>query len=284
MSRAPKAVVSAVGLRKCFGEVVALAGVDFAMTAGTVHGLVGPNGAGKSTLLRILLGLVAQDAGTVELPGTIGGFVEAPGAYPYLTGRQNLVLLAGLDDRPGDVEEVLDRVDLGARADTKVAGWSLGMRQRLGIAAGLLRRPDLLVLDEPANGLDPVAARALRQLIREIADEGLSVLLCSHDLQEVAVLCDDVTVLVRGRVSWTGPVSDLRTRSSRCRLSTSDDAAAVQLATDLHVTHGPDGLELFGSTAETDRFVHALSARGIAVRSLVRETLSVETAFLELAT
>jgi ABC-2 type transport system ATP-binding protein len=124
-----------------------------------VLGLLGPNGAGKTTLLRALLGLVRLDSGSLHVTGAVGGFVEAPGAYPYLTGRENLELLAGLDDHPGDVGDVLRRVDLDHRADTRVGGWSLGMRQRLGIAAGLLRRPDVLVLDEPANGLDPVGAR-----------------------------------------------------------------------------------------------------------------------------
>jgi ABC-2 type transport system ATP-binding protein len=275
-------VVSASGLRKSFGDVVALDGVDLVVEAGTVHGLLGPNGAGKSTLLRVLLGLVAADQGTVDLPGTVGGFVEAPGAYPYLTGRQNLTLLADLDDHPGDVDEVLRRVELVERADTKVSGWSLGMRQRLGIAAGLLRRPDLLVLDEPANGLDPLGARALRALISELAHEGLAVLLCSHDLAEVDAVCDSVTFVVRGRVGWTGSAADLRARPGRCLLTTSDDAAAVSVGTDLAVVTRAEGIELSGSTESVDRYVLSLAAQGIAVRSLVRESLPLEQAFLEL--
>ncbi len=276
--------VTARGVRKTFGDQVALDGVDLTVRPGTVHGLLGPNGAGKSTLLRILLGLVRADAGELEILGTVGGFVEAPGAYPYLTGRQNLRLMAGLDDAPGDVAEVLTLVDLTDRADTKVGSWSLGMRQRLGIAAGLLRRPDVLVLDEPANGLDPVGAAELRRLVRTLTTEGLTVLLCSHDLTEVDALCEDVTVLVRGQVSWTGTVAELRARPGRCLLGTSDDSGALRVHADGLVLRSlPDGLEISGSTSDLDRYVLALAAHGIAVRSLVRESLPLETAFLELA-
>ena len=276
--------LSARGLRKAYGGQVALDGVDLTVAEGTVHGLLGPNGAGKTTLLRAVLGLVALDGGTLELPPTVGGFVETPGAYPYLTGRQNLELLAGLDDAPGDVREVLRRVDLQDRADTKVAGWSLGMRQRLGIAAGLLRRPDLLVLDEPANGLDPLGARALRDLVRELAADGLTVLLCSHDLAEVDALCEDVTVLVTGRVVWTGSTTELRARPGRSLLHTSDDARALLLApAGVQVSAAGEGLVVVGATADLDDYVLALAGHGIAVRSLVRESLPLEQAFLELA-
>jgi ABC-2 type transport system ATP-binding protein len=276
------AVVGA-GLVKAFGPVTALDGVDLTVRPGTVHGLLGPNGAGKTTLLRALLGLVRLDAGVLDVPGTVGGFVEVPGAYPYLTGRQNLELLSSLDDDPGDVGEALARVDLTERADSKVRGWSLGMRQRLGIAAGLLRRPDVLVLDEPANGLDPLGARALRDLIRGLADGGLTVLLCSHDLAEVDAVCDDVTVMVRGRVRWAGAIADLRARPGRCIVRTSDDVLAAQLVTDgVDIAPDPDGLAVTGDVDALDAFVLRLAASGIAVRSMVRESLPLEQAFLEL--
>jgi len=270
---------------KAYDGVAALAGVDLTVQSGTVHGLLGPNGAGKSTLLRALLGLVRLDAGTLEVAGTVGGFVEAPGAYPYLTGRRNLELLAGLDDAPGDVEDVLRRVDLAARAGTRVAGWSLGMRQRLGIAAGLLRRPDLLVLDEPANGLDPLGARALRDLVGKLAAEGLTVLLCSHDLAEVDALCQDVTVVVGGTVAWTGPTSALRDRPGPFLLSTSDDDRAMSCAAaGATVSRRPEGgLAVHASTGQLDDYVLALASAGVAVRELVRESLPLEQAFLELA-
>ncbi len=275
--------VKAQGLRKSYGDVQALDDLCLTVASGTVHGLLGPNGAGKTTLLRALLGLVRLDGGTLEVAGTVGGFVETPGAYPYLTGRENLAVLAGLDDRPGDVDAVLARVDLGQRADTKVGGWSLGMRQRLGIAAGLLCRPDVLVLDEPANGLDPIGARALRDLVRELAAEGLTVLLCSHDLDEVEAVCQDVSVIVSGRAVWAGTVEDLRRRSDRRLLTTSDDAGALALAPSGVTVQDGGGLVVTATTTELDAYVLALAGHGIAVRSLVSERLTLEQAFLELA-
>jgi ABC-2 type transport system ATP-binding protein len=270
-------------LRKAYGEQTALGGVTMSVERGRVHALLGPNGAGKTTLLRVLLGLVRPDAGTVDVRGTTGGFVETPGAYPYLTGRQNLRLLASMDDHPADVDAVLERVDLTARADTKVGTWSLGMRQRLGLAAGLLRRPDVLVLDEPANGLDPGGARALRGLVRGLADEGLTVLLCSHDLPEVDEVADDVTVLLAGRVAWEGSIADLRARPGGRFLSTSDDERALALAGTLRVETRPGGgLLVVATTAELDAFVLALAREGVAVRELVSEGVPLEQAFLEL--
>ena len=268
--------VTARGLRKQYGEHAALDGVDLVVHQGRVHGLLGPNGAGKTTLLRVLLGLVRPDAGTVEVTGTVGGFVETPGAYPYLTGRQNLAHLAALDVEPGDVDEVLQRVGLADRADTRVRGWSLGMRQRLGIAAGLLRRPDLLVLDEPANGLDPVGALALRALVRDLARDGLTVLLCSHDQHGH---------VVGGRVVWDGTTPELRRRPGASLLSTSDDDEATRLARDLDVQPHPSGCLLVrATTEELDSYVLELARHGVAVRELVREGLPLEQAFLELAT
>jgi ABC-2 type transport system ATP-binding protein len=275
--------VVARGVRKAYGATPALAGVELDVLAGSVHGLLGPNGAGKSTLLRVLLGLVQADAGTVHVDGVVAGFVETPGAYPYLTGRQNLELLAALDDDPGDVATVLGQVDLVDRADTKVSGWSLGMRQRLGIASGLLRRPDVLLLDEPANGLDPAAARSLRQLIAQLADDGLTVLLCSHDLVEVDALCSDVTVLVAGRVAWAGSVPELRARSARFVLTTSDDAVALGVREPgVDVESGQGELVLVGEPAARDRYLLALAGHGVAVRSLRPASLPLEEAFLEL--
>jgi ABC-2 type transport system ATP-binding protein len=275
--------VVARGVRKAYGATAALADVDLEVRPGTVHGLLGPNGAGKSTLLRVLLGLVRADAGSIQVDGVVAGFVETPGAYPYLTGRQNLELLAALDDDPGDVSAVLAQVDLVDRADSKVSGWSLGMRQRLGIAAGLLRRPDVLLLDEPANGLDPAAARSLRQLIVQLAGDGLTVVLCSHDLVEVDALCSDVTVLVAGQVAWAGSVSELRARSARFVFTTSDDVVALGVRTQgVLVESGQDELVLVGDPAARDRYLLALAERGVAVRSLGPASLPLEEAFLEL--
>ena len=274
-------VIDARGLRKAFGEVTALDGLDLTVAAGTVHGLLGPNGAGKTTLLRVLLGLVHLDAGTCDVAGAVGGFVEAPGSWPYLTGRQNLEVLAGMDDAPGSIDEALERVGLMPRADSKVGGWSLGMRQRLGIAAGLLRLPQLLVLDEPANGLDPLGARQLRDLVRDLAGDGLSVLLCSHDLTEVDAVCSDVTVVVRGRDVWRGPVSQLTSRPGRCVMTTSDDAQARALSP-VALDDAERGLSFVATTAVVDDYVLTLASAGIAVRTLERESLPLEEALREL--
>ncbi|MCU1590171.1 MAG: transporter related [Frankiales bacterium] len=271
------------GLSKLYGAVQALDEVDLDVPPGTVHGLLGPNGAGKSTLLRMMLGLVRPDQGTLEVGGVVAGFVEVPGAYPYLTGRQNLEFLARLDDAPGDVSTVLEQVDLAPRADTKVSGWSLGMRQRLAIAGALLRAPDILLLDEPANGLDVLAARALRELVAGLATEGLTVILSSHDLAEVDALCEDATVLVSGRVAWTGSIGALRARPGRHRMSTSDDARAFRLAPSaLDVQMADGALLLHGDTAGVDAYVLALGREQIAVRSLRPASLALEDAFLEL--
>ncbi len=274
------AAVRVTQLSKAYGAITALAGLDLVVPPGTVHGLLGPNGAGKSTLLRVLLGLVRPDAGTVEVEGTVGGFVETPPSWSYLTGRQNLEVLAGLDDDPASVDEVLTRVGLVDRADTKVAGWSLGMRQRLGVAGALLRRPQVLVLDEPGNGLDPIGARALRDLVRALAAGGTTVLLCSHDLAEVDQLCRDVTVVVGGRSVWTGTVGELRARPGRRRLQTSDDARASRLVP--AAVQVEDGLSVLATTAEADALVLALAAEGIAVRRLTTDDVSLEVAFAEL--
>ena len=191
--------VDAQGVVKSFGAVRAVDGISIQVAPGEVYGVLGPNGAGKTTFLRMLFGLIRPDAGTLRVfdrswdtDGTgvlegVAGFVEAPRFYPYLTGRQNLAALARLDGgvRAGLIDEVLDTVDLADRADRKVDGYSYGMRQRLGVAAALLREPRLLVLDEPANGLDPAGIRDMRALVKRLAESGLTVLLSSHNMDEV---------------------------------------------------------------------------------------------------
>ncbi len=274
------------GLRKGYGEVDALAGVDLAVPAGTVHGLIGPNGAGKTTVLSIVLGLARAGAGSVHLdghpfdqvtrrvPGGVAGSVEEPRFYPYLTARANLELLVRLDD-PGGLSpaEALARVGLADLAAAKARGLSMGMRQRLMIAAALVRRPGLLVLDEPTGGLDPRGAADLLALVRGLALDGCGVLLSSHDLGAVAEACDDVTVLVRGAVVRSAPVSTLvaEAPAPTYRLATSDDLAAMQAltgATGLAVTPVSDGLEVSAPQVVMDEAVLRLGADGIAVRRL----------------
>ena len=231
--------VKARGLVKRYKDVLAVDHVDLNVRAGDVYGFLGPNGAGKTTTLRMALGLITPTEGTVELFGAdpmregaralvgVAGFVEAPRFYPYLTGAKNLQLLAALDgdDASSRIEEVLEIVDLAPRARHRVGGYSHGMRQRLGIAAALLRRPRLLILDEPATGLDPAGMRDMRALIRRLADEGITVLLSSHQLPEVQELCDRVAIVDSGRVVYEGALADLRRQGGAgYRLRTTDDA------------------------------------------------------------
>jgi ABC-2 type transport system ATP-binding protein len=184
---------------------VALDQVDLNVGAGQLRGLLGPNGAGKTTLLRLLFGLVRPDAGEITVSGRLSGFVEDPTFYPYLSGRRNLSLLARLDGlEPDAVEPLLDRVGLTDRAGDRVAGYSTGMRQRLGIAAALLHRPRVLALDEPTSGLDPAGIADTSALLRELAADGVAVLISSHLIGELEELCDSYTILLQGRVIWDG--------------------------------------------------------------------------------
>src|SRR5262249_46284621 len=227
-----------------FGEVVALDGVDLDIGVGEVHGLVGPNGAGKTTLLGMLLGLAVADGGELEilgrpvrrtlaLPDGVAGFVDGPGLYPALTARQNLAALARLRGGGSDgIDDALAEVGLTEVADDRVRGFSLGMRQRLGLAAALLTRPRLLVLDEPANGLDPAGTRHVHRVLTSLAAHGTSVGLSSPRMDEVAALCSEVTLLAAGRVVFSGPVSELADDAEELdyRLQVSDPAAARRIA------------------------------------------------------
>jgi ABC-2 type transport system ATP-binding protein len=228
------------GLSKRYGDVLAVDDVDLTVEPGDVFGYLGPNGAGKTTSLRMMLGLIRPSAGSVRLFGRdpqagvaalagVAGFVEAPRFYPYLDGRTNLRLCAALDggDAARRVEEVLEIVELRDRAKDKVAGYSHGMKQRLGLAAALLRAPRLLLLDEPATGLDPGGMRDMRQLVRRLAADGITVLLSSHLLAEVEELCNRVAIVRRGRVAYEGTLADLRrTAGTTYRLRTTDDERA----------------------------------------------------------
>jgi ABC-2 type transport system ATP-binding protein len=238
--------VRAEGLTKRYGPLTAVDGIDVRVAEGEVFGVLGPNGAGKTTFLRMLFGLIRPDAGTLEVFGRswqqhgsaalegVAGFIESPRFYPYLTGRRNLELLAGLDGGGARerVDEVLQVVALAGRDRDKVGGYSFGMRQRLGVAASLLRDPRLLVLDEPANGLDPAGIRDMRALVHRLASSGLTVLLSSHDMVEVEEICDNVTIMATGSVVYSGTIAELRGRAPAQAhlLRTSDDVAALHLA------------------------------------------------------
>ncbi len=214
------------GLVKRYGELTAVAGVDLTVNAGDVYGYLGPNGAGKTTSLRMMLGLIRPTEGTVRLFGRdpmqsvralegVAGFVEAPAFYPYLSARRNLELLAAFDGggASGRIDQALGTVELTGRASDKVGGYSHGMRQRLGIAAALLREPKLMLLDEPATGLDPGGMRDMRLLITRLAQEGMTVLLSSHLLAEVEELCNRVAIVRSGLDRLRG--RDLRAEARR---------------------------------------------------------------------
>jgi ABC-2 type transport system ATP-binding protein len=293
--------IRARGLVKRYKEVLAVDHIDLNVRAGDVYGFLGPNGAGKTTTLRMALGLIMPTEGTVELFGRdpiregsralegVAGFVEAPRFYPYLAARKNLELLAALDGGGAreHIDEVLEIVELSARAGHRVGGFSHGMRQRLGIAAALLRRPRLLMLDEPATGLDPAGMRDMRDLIRRLADEGLTVLLSSHQLPEVQELCDRVAIVDRGRVVYEGALSDLRRQGGAgYRLRSTDDTRALDLLRTQpgieHATHGEQGLTFQAQESEVGALSLALGQANVGILALTPELATLEDLFFRL--
>jgi ABC-2 type transport system ATP-binding protein len=295
-------MVSVSGLTKRFGTTCALDGVDLVVDEGEVRGLLGPNGAGKTTLLRMLLGLVTPDEGAIELCGRrldgrdplalegVSGFVEEPSFYPYLSGRANLEVLAELDGGAARsrIEDVLEQVELTGRAGDRVGGYSSGMRQRLGIAAALLRAPRLLLLDEPTSGLDPAGTRFVTTLVRALSRDGVAVLLSSHQIGEVEGVCDSFSVLSRGRVVWEGAAARMLAEAppSAYRMTTSDDARALALAGSwpgVRAEHSPNGgLTVEADGGALDPFVVALGQAGVAIRGLELSMSPLESMFFAL--
>jgi ABC-2 type transport system ATP-binding protein len=297
--------VRANGLVKRYGPTTAVDGVDLLVAAGEVRGLLGPNGAGKTTLLRLLFGLIRPDAGQVHLLGRelaglptaalhdVAGFVEEPCFYPYLTGRANLALLARLDGRRGasrQIGDALARVDLERRADDRVSGYSTGMRQRLGIAAALLRRPRLLLLDEPTSGLDPAGTRAVARLVGQLAADGVAVLLSSHQIGELERLCSAYTVMRAGRVVWDGTAARCATQAPvwAYALATSDDQRAAEIAAEharfgVRADRSPQrGLRVAGPPDRLDSLVLALGDARVIIRRLELLVSPLESMFFAL--
>ncbi|HEX5822585.1 MAG TPA: ABC transporter ATP-binding protein [Solirubrobacterales bacterium] len=290
------------GLVKRYGEITAVDDVDLTVNSGDVFGYLGPNGAGKTTSLRMMLGLIRPSAGSVRLFGRdpqisvtaldgVAGFVEAPSFYPYLSGLDNLKLcqaLDGGDNGMATIDEVLEIVELRDRAKDKVKGYSHGMRQRLGIASALLRRPRLLLLDEPATGLDPAGMRDMRMLIRDLGERGITVLLSSHQMNEVEELCNRVAIIRSGRVAYEGSLAELRNRSGvSYRLRTTDDARATD------VCAAQPGIEVLATSdaalafkAENEDAVAALSIAlaesGAPVVELTPRQATLEDLFFQL--
>ena len=288
------------GLVKRYGELEAVAGVDLTVNAGDVYGYLGPNGAGKTTCLRMMLGLIRPTAGTVRLFGRdplqtvqaldgVAGFVEAPTFYPYLSGRRNLELLAAFDggDAGDRIDQALETVDLTDRARDKIGGYSHGMRQRIGIAAALLRDPNLLLLDEPATGLDPAGMRDMRLLIRRLADQGMTVLLSSHLLAEVEELCNRVAIVRTGKIVYEGAIADLkRGAGATYRLSTTDDDRAIAVCqaqpgiADVRVVHGR--ISFAADEPAVADLSQALIEAGALIHSLAPQTVTLEDLFFSL--
>ncbi|HUD35956.1 MAG TPA: ABC transporter ATP-binding protein [Streptosporangiaceae bacterium] len=292
------------GLTKRFGANVAVDNVELLVPRGSAFGYLGPNGAGKTTLIRTLLGLTRADAGTMSLLGIgvpaqrsralarVGAIVDEPRFHHHLTGRENLRLLSAA--RGGDaatrIPDSLARVGLTERADDKVASYSMGMRQRLGVAACLLGDPELLILDEPMNGLDPAGMHEMRAMVRSLVDEGRTVVLSSHLLDEVERTCDAVAIVDRGRIIRQGPIDEL-VRSAGARvvqLDCSDPAEAARLLEQSGITTGvaPGGLTLTvtlpsGASRETVAEVNRrVVERGISVYGLQEVHATLEDWFL----
>jgi ABC-2 type transport system ATP-binding protein len=297
-------VIETRGLRKEFRghrgrTVVAVGGLDLTVPRGGVHGFLGPNGSGKTTTLRMLLGLASPSDGEMRLFGEpvprrlaglmsrVGAVVEQPKFLPSFTGHRNLALLARTAGVPTSrVDEALDRVGLAGRGADRYRSYSLGMKQRLAIAATLLKQPELLILDEPSNGLDPAGIRDVRHLVRELAGEGTTVLLSSHILAEVQQVCDSVSIIHDGRLLSEGRVDELvgRERGGRLRLEVADPEAAVRVLRQAGLGAAPGGggvVHVEGARDPAD-VTRLLAEQELYVRELVPERADLEQVFLRL--
>ncbi len=298
------------GLRKRYGSVTALDGLDLSVPNGVVYGFLGPNGAGKTTTMRLLTGLIRPDAGTIELLGApfrsrdrrrlfdVGALIETPSFYPYLSGRENLRALAavGAPIAPGRIDALLELVGLAGRAGDAVSTYSLGMKQRLGIAGALLSDPRLLLLDEPANGLDPAGIVAMRDTLKQLAASGKTVFVSSHILGEVRQLADVVGIIAAGRLVREAPIETLLADGGvvRVRLSPADLERARSILARLPQAVAADAPATAASEGDDDAWVsvpggreraseinRALAEAGIYASGIETDS-SLESLFLEL--
>ena len=297
-------VVETSGLTKRFGERVAVANVDLRVPRGSAFGYLGPNGAGKTTLIRMLLGLTHASAGTMQLLGRpvpreraaalarVGAIVEEPRFLGHLTGRENLTVIAAAREREAHarIDGALARVGLSERADERVKRYSLGMRQRLGVARSLLADPELLILDEPTNGLDPAGIHEFRDMIRGFVAEGRTVLLSSHLLDEVEKICDEVAIVDQGKVVAQGPIAELAaTGKQTILIATSDDEQALAILSEHRavesVTTESAGMRVSldpESDGAGDDISRRLVLAGLAIRRFEPARRSLEQRFLEI--
>jgi ABC-2 type transport system ATP-binding protein len=304
MVRRMAGVIEIEGLRKEYrrlrgGRTIAVDGLDLEVPEGGVFGFLGPNGAGKTTTIRCLLGLVAPSAGTVRLLGSevpkglpgvigkVGAIVETPALFPRFSGKRNLQILARIDGiGKATIEEVLTRVGLADRGDDAVKAYSLGMKQRLGIAAALMKDPQVLVLDEPANGLDPAGIVEVRELVRSLGAEGRTVFISSHILSEIQHTADQVAILAKGRLIKAGTVHEVLVaqRGEGVIVKTKDLQAGLAALTDagLEVTATPDALRVAVAPDDAERISRTLAERGLYVTELRPDEVDLETVFLDL--
>jgi ABC-2 type transport system ATP-binding protein len=300
VSEAP--ILEVRGLVKRYGRIKALDGIDLSIQRGTIYGFIGPNGAGKTTTIRIVAGLVRPTSGVVLLNGRdlayhrleaapgLRTLVEVPAFYPALTGRENLALHARLARAPLDeVDHLLASVALTEAGDRAVGGYSLGMRQRLGIAQALVGRPELVVLDEPMNGLDPAGMKEMRRLIREEADRhGVTFLISSHQLFDVQLLCDEVGIIHRGRMVAEGRLDGLLSQAvSGFRIETADNGRAIEvleaaLPEDARPRQDADGLvHVDGDEGRLDAIHRALLEAGLPAVGVQPVRATLERYFIE---
>lgn len=294
-------VLATSALTKRFGSLVAVDRLTISVQRGDVYGFLGPNGAGKTTVIRMILGLIRPDEGHVEVLGKrvpgertealrhLGGFVDDPVFYGAMTARRNLWLLgrmSGVAD-PRRLDEVLELVGLADRADTKVGGFSHGMKQRLGIAQALLHRPEVVVLDEPTSGLDPGGMKDVRELIRALGERGTTVFLSSHLLHEIELVCNRAAIVDHGRVVAEGPVSQLRPMGMTVRLKVDDKPGALEVLRLLpdapSVADDGDRLTVGLPEERIPEMVRRLVGAGVAVQAVVpAPEAGLEDVFLEL--
>jgi ABC-2 type transport system ATP-binding protein len=298
-ANAGDAVIETEGLTKRYGPVLAVDGLSLKVPRGGVFGLLGPNGSGKTTTMGMLLGLVRPTGGSIRIFGhdihgtdravlrRVGAIVETPAFYPYLSGRANLRYFQGIGARRSDeeIDRLLELVELSGRAGSKYQTYSLGMKQRLGIAYALLGDPDLVFLDEPTNGLDPAGVAEVRDLIRRLGAGGRTVVLSSHLLGEVEQVCDRVAIIHRGRLIVQGGVGDLLRRRGGVRLRTTDDEGARRVLAALDWVGGvaaEDGYwQVEAPPERSGEITEALARQGVYVTEMTPVRVTLERFFLD---
>ncbi len=293
-------VLRTTGLSKSFGKLEAVKNLNLELRRGEVFGFLGPNGAGKSTTVGMILGLITPTAGSIELFGVkqngnrwaalrrIGAIVEEPSFYPYLSGWDNMHVLAeSIGGIPKNkIEEVLERVGLADRAKDQYGHYSMGMKQRLGIASTLLRDPELIILDEPTNGLDPAGTKEIRDLIPRLAHESRAIMLCSHLLHEVELVCQNVAIIKQGTVIANAPIKELLSRGNQMQIRVDNMEEATGILSGLpwvkSVKREGDYLMIDIPPDHGAAVNQALAQKGIFVSELINRTHSLENVFLQL--